>query len=49
MALIRKTKLTAFGYGLIWVLTWSFLTGCGSIIHGSKQQVSFDSTLRERP
>ena len=44
MALIQKTKLTAFGYGLIWVLTWSFLTGCGSIIHGSKQQVSFDST-----
>lgn len=40
---IRKTKLATFGYGLIGVLACSFLTGCGSIIHGSKQQVSFDS------
>lgn len=46
MGLIRKTKRTALVYGLTWILTCSFLTGCGSIIHGSKQQVSFDSTPR---
>ena len=40
---IRKTKLALFGYGLMWVLACSFLAGCGTIIHGSKQQVSFDS------
>jgi hypothetical protein len=43
MELIRQTKLAAFGYALMWVFTCSFLTGCGTIIHGSKQQVSFDS------
>lgn len=43
MNVIWKTKLALFGYGLMWVLACSFLTGCGTIIHGSKQQVSFDS------
>ena len=43
MGLIPKTKLAAFVHGLTWILTCSFLTGCGSIISGSKQQVSFDS------
>ena len=43
MELIRPTKFAAFGYGLMWVLACSFLTGCGTIVHGSKQQVSFDS------
>ena len=43
MELIRPTKFAAFVYGLMWVLACSFLTGCGTIVHGSKQQVSFDS------
>ena len=42
MGLIRKTKLAVL-VGVMWIVTCSVLTGCGSIIHGSKQQVSFDS------
>lgn len=43
MGVIRKTKLAALVYGVTWILTCSVLMGCGTIIHGSKQQVSFDS------
>jgi hypothetical protein len=43
MLLIRQAKFIAFGYALTWVVTCSFLTGCGTIVHGSKQQVSLDS------
>ncbi len=43
MELIRQTELSAVGYGMMWILACFVLTGCGSIIHGSKQQVSFDS------
>ena len=43
MELIRQTKFAAFGYGLMWVLACSFLTGCGTLIHGTTQQVSFES------
>lgn len=43
MTWIRQTKLSAVGHGVICILMYSSLTGCGSIIHGSRQQVSFDS------
>lgn len=43
MGLIRKTKLAGLVCGLTWILASSFLVGCGSIIHGSRQEVSFDS------
>lgn len=43
MQLIGTPKLAALRHGLAWVLTLTCLTGCGSIIHGSKQSVSFDS------
>ena len=43
MELIRQTKFAAFDYGLMWVLACSFLTGCGTLIHGTTQQVSFES------
>lgn len=44
MECMRKSKRAALSYGLMAALTCSFLTGCGSIIHGSRQQVSFDSS-----
>lgn len=44
MGLIRKTTLAVLVHALTWILASSFVTGCGSIIHGTKQQVFFNST-----
>ena len=43
MELIRQIKLEGFPNACPWVLIFLFLTGCGTLVHGTTQQVSFDS------
>jgi hypothetical protein len=43
MELIHQAKLAGFRYAWTWVLTYLFLAGCGTLVHGTTQQVSFES------
>lgn len=43
METIRQMRLSSIAHGVAWVLTCSSFIGCGSIIHGTRQQVSIDT------